>query len=223
MTRISAFFRLALVLAASVSLSAQAVPLNKEPHHKVLLDTLLLRILDITVQPGETTLEHVHENDIATVALGSASTRTRRTGEDWGPQRVRPVGSLDITEYAGNKTSHVVENNDKTPYRLIAVENYRTGTFPMRKTITAAGTTVLKETRAFAAYDVKLDASTPQTEHNHEVPTVAVIISGTITNQGTNGEEPYPVKANWVFIPAAQSHTIVTTSPDTHIVEIEVR
>ena len=80
-----------------------------------------------------------------------------------------------------------------------------------------------KESRGFAVYDVKLDATTPETEHNHDVPTVAVIISGNITNQGSNGEEPYAVKANWLFVPAAQSHTMVTTSPETHIVEIEVR
>src|SRR5205085_11556102 len=101
MTRIPFVFRLIFILTASVVLAAQAVPLNKEPHHKVLLDTLLLRVLEITVPPGETTLEHLHEYDIATVALSDASTRTKRPGEDWGPPRVRPVGSLDLPEYTG--------------------------------------------------------------------------------------------------------------------------
>ncbi len=223
--RIPFFFRLIFILIASVIVSAQAVPLNKEPHHKVLLDTLLLRILDITVPPGETTLDHNHENDIATVALGSASTRTKRPGEDWGAPRIRPVGSLDIVEYTGKPQVHQVENPDKTPYHLIAVENYRTGTWPARKAITAPATTVLKETRSFAAYDVTLNAGAPQTEHAHEVPTVVILISGDITNQGSNGEEPYAVRGagKWVLVPAAQTHAMKVVGAEAHVVEIEVR
>jgi gamma-glutamyltranspeptidase len=38
------------------------------------------------------------------------------------------------------------------------------------------------------------------------VPTVVIVVSGDITNQGSNGEEPYPVRGSgkWVLVPAAQ-------------------
>jgi quercetin dioxygenase-like cupin family protein len=226
MKRIAVLFRTALVLAASAAVASAQVPIEKEPHHKVLLDTLLLRILEITVAPGETTLDHRHEFDIATVALGNASTRTKRPGEDWGAPRIRPVGSADLIEYTGKPAVHQVENIDKTPYHLIAVENYRTGTWPARTAITAPATTLAKETRSFAAYDVKLTADEPATEHAHDVPTVVILVSGEITNQGVNGEEPYPVKGagKWVLVPAAQAHTMEAAgSGDAHVVEVEVR
>ena len=226
MNRIPLFYRVALVFVAGVSVVSAQVPLEKEPHHKVILDTLLLRILEITVPPGVTTLDHRHEYDIATVALGSASTRTKRPGEEWGAPRIRPLASPDLIEYTGKPAVHQVENIDKTPYHLIAVENYRTGTWPARKTITGPATTLAKETRAFAVYDVKLDAANPGTEHAHDLPTVAILVSGEITNQGTNGEEPYPVRgsAKWILIPAAQSHTMaVAGTGAAHVVEVEVR
>ena len=226
MKRIPVLIRVAFVLIAGAVVVSAQVPLEKEPHHKVLLDTLLLRILEITVPPGETTLDHRHEYDIATVALGSASTRTKRPGEDWGAPRIRPLGSPDLVEYTGKPAVHQVENIDKTPYHLIAVENYRTGTWPARKPIAAAATTLTKETRSFAVYDVNLTAAEPTTEHAHEVPTVAVLVSGEITNQGGNGEEPYPVRGSgkWLFIPAAQMHAMnVAGAADAHIVEVEVR
>jgi hypothetical protein len=215
-----------LVLAASVAIASAQVPLEKEPHHKVLLDTLLLRILEINVPPGDTTLDHRHEYDIATVALGNASTRARPAGQDWGAPRVRPVGSADLVEYTGKPAVHQVENPDKTPYRLIAVENYRTGTWPARTAITAPATTLAKEGRSFAVYDVKLTAAEATTEHAHDVPTVVILVSGEITNQGVNGEEPYAVRGagRWVLVPAAQAHTMqVAGSGDAHIVEVEVR
>ena len=226
MKRLSALYRVVLVLIAGVTVVSAQVPIEKEPHHKVLLDTLLLRSLEITVAPGETTLDHRHSFDIATVALGTASTRTKRPGEDWGATRMRPLASPDLVEYTDKPAVHQVENPDKTPYHLIAVENYRTGTRPTRKTITAPATTLVKENRSFAVYDVKLDADNPSTEHAHDLPTVAILVTGDITNQGTNGEEPYPVKGSgkWVLIPAAQSHTMVAAgNGEAHIVEVEVR
>lgn len=226
MKRLSALV-VALGLVAGVAVvSAQVVPVEKEPHHKVMLDTLLFRLLEITVNPGEMTLDHRHEFDIATVALGSASTRTKRPGEDWSAPRVRPVASIDLVEYTGKPAVHQVDNPDKTPYHLIAVENYRAGTWPTRKTSGGAATTLEKENRAFAVYDVKLDAANPRTSHAHDLPTVAILVSGEITNQGTNGEEPYPVRGSgkWVLIPAAQTHEMVVAGAgDAHIVEVEVR
>jgi quercetin dioxygenase-like cupin family protein len=226
MKRISVLFQAALVLIAGAVIVSAQVPLEKEPHHKVLLDTLLLRILEITVPPGAMTLDHRHEFDIATVALGNASTRTKRPAEEWGAPRIRPLGSPDLVEYTGKPTVHMVENIDKTPYHLIAVENYRTGTWPARKAITAPATTLAKETRSFAVYDVNLTAAEPATEHAHDVPAVVILVSGEITNQGTNGEEPYPVRGagKWVLVPAAQTHAMqVAGSGDAHIVEVEVR
>jgi quercetin dioxygenase-like cupin family protein len=226
MKRFPLFLRAALVLVAGVAVVSAQVPLEKEPHHKVMLDTLLLRILEITVAPGEITLDHRHEFDIATVSLGTASTRTKRPGEEWGAPRIRPLASPDLVEYTGKAAVHQVENIDKTPYHLIAVENYRTGTWPERKAITAPATTLARENRSFAVYDVKLDANNPSTEHAHERPTVAILVSGEITNQGTNGEEPYPVRGSgkWVLIPAAQTHSMVVAGTgEAHIVEVEVR
>jgi quercetin dioxygenase-like cupin family protein len=226
MKRIPVLCRVALLLLAGVVVVSAQVPLEKEPHHKVMLDTLLLRILEITVPPGETTLDHRHEYDIATVALGTASTRTKRPGEEWAAPRIRPLGSLDLVEYTGKPVVHMVDNPDKTPYHLIAVENYRSGNWPARKAITAPATTLTRENRSFAVYDVHLTAAEPGTEHAHDVPTVVILVSGEITNQGTNGEEPYPVRGagKWVLVPAAQSHAMqVAGSSDAHIVEIEVR
>lgn len=227
MKRIPVLYRVALVLVAGLTVVSAQVPLEKEPHHKVLLDTLQLRIIEVTVPPGVTTLDHRHEYDIATVALGSASTRTKRPGEEWGAPRIRPLASPDLVEYTGKPAVHQVENIDKTPYRLIAVENYRTGTWPARPPIAAApATTLAKETRSFAVYDVKLDAANPGTEHAHDLPTVAILVSGEITNLGVNGEEPYPMRGSgrFVLIPAAQAHTMaVAGSGAAHVVEIEVR
>ena len=66
------------VLAATAVLSGillgQAVPpANEDPSHKSLLFTAHLRMFDVTVAPGGSTLDHSHDHDLVTVAVGQAT------------------------------------------------------------------------------------------------------------------------------------------------------
>ena len=215
-----------LVAGAAAMLSAQApVPVGKEPHHKTLLDTFVFRILEVTVPPGDTTLDHSHDRDIATIALEEATTRTRGPGEEWSAPRERSRGSTSVTEYTGKPGSHRVETIGKTPYRLIAVENHRQGSWTTPKPLQAPGTTLAQQTRAFTIYDVKLGASTPNTAHVHDVTAVAVLVSGTIENGGSNGEEPakFERPGQWIFIPTGPHEMNILGSGEAHVIEVEVR
>ncbi len=215
-----------LVIGAAAILPAQApVPVGKEPRHKTLLDTFVFRILEVTVPPGDTTLDHSHDRDIATVSLNESSRRGRVPGEDWSAPRERPRGSVEVTEYTGKPGTHRVETVSKTPYHLIAVENHKTGSWTTPKPLKAPGTTLNRETRAFSVYDVKLGPSTPQTAHVHDVTAVAVLVSGTIENGGSNGEEPakFERAGQWIFIPTGPHEMNVFGPGEAHVVEIEVR
>jgi quercetin dioxygenase-like cupin family protein len=214
---------LAVAFSLGVVLSAQ-VPVIKEPHHRVVLDTILLRVLEVSIPAGETTLDHVHDRDIATVALGEATTRTRAGDEAWGEPRTRTPGSVNVTSYTDTPAAHRVENIGTTAYHVVGVENLRAGGWLSTKQVAAPGTTVLRQTRAFIVYDVRLDAATPVSNHPHELPLVAVLLSGTIENQGGNGETParFDQPGRWIFIPGGHNLR-VGPSGTAHLVEIEVR
>src|SRR5262245_10501713 len=160
------------VLAASAVLSGillgQAVPsVNEDLSHKRLLFTAHLRMFDVTVAPGDSTIDHSHDHDLVTVAVGQATLRTRASGGDWsGPRPVAP-GAVDVASYTGTPAVHRIENVGTTPYRAFAIENLRDAKWTTPQLITAPGTTLLEQSRSFAVYEVRLNGSASKTSHVH--------------------------------------------------------
>jgi hypothetical protein len=91
------------------------------------------------------------------------------------------------------------------------------------------------ESRSFRLYDVRLSKETSQTSHTHAVPTVAVLISGTVMSDGPdkqakdNPGAPVGLKqltqpGQWILVPSGDTHHIVRLGVgDARVVEIEVR
>ena len=63
------------ILATTAVVSAQ-VPTNKEPHHRTVFENSQVRILDISIPPGQMTLEHSHDLDIVTVSMSNGWLRS---------------------------------------------------------------------------------------------------------------------------------------------------
>jgi hypothetical protein len=152
-------------------------------------------------------------------------TRARPAGGDWSAPRERAIGTLNVTQYTGMPGAHAIQNTDKIPYRLVAVTNERESGWSTLPAMKAPGTTVSQQTRSFILYDVKLDAATPESDHDHERPTVTVLVSGSLENQGDGGTEPFRVQepGRWIYTPAG-GHTLrMAGGAGVHAVEFEVR
>jgi hypothetical protein len=145
-------------LLVAVMLLVQApVPVEQEPRHKTVHADERLRVLDVTIPFGDTTLEHAHRYDLATVCVECADTQSREPGGDWGPVRTRAVGSAQITRYRDRPGAHTVRTISAGAYHLIAVEN-----------LGAGGFTVVEHTLA---------PNGSLAGHTHAVPTVVVRVS----------------------------------------------
>lgn len=225
------------ILTATAIISAQ-VPLSQEPRHRETFASAQLRILNVTIPPGDTSLDHRHDFDIATVAMsGGASTRQQATGQPWEPARTpRQPGDPNVTEYTGKPSSHRVENIGKIAYQLFAVENLRDAkSWSAAPPVSALATRLATDGRALRIYDVRLATPTSQTTHTHAVPTVAVLINGIVMSEGPDAQAkalaPAPVglkrldsPGQWVLIPRGETHTVVRLgNVDARLMEIEIR
>ena len=223
------------VALASVVLSAQ-VPVNNEPHHRTVYENADFRILDVRVSPGESTADHRHDHDIATVSM-NAGTATRITAGGEAQNRPpRPLADATVTEYTGKASSHKLDNIGAAPYQLFAVENLRDQkAWSTAPAIAALATTLATDGRALRIYDVKLATPTSQTTHTHAVPTVAVLINGIVMSEGPDAQAkalaPAPVglkrldaPGQWLLVPRGETHTVVRLgNVDARLLEIEVR
>jgi quercetin dioxygenase-like cupin family protein len=215
-----------LLLLASVAAAAVAqVPVDKEPHHRVVFENAQLRILDVNLEPRTLTSEHRHDRDIATVSISPADTRTISPGQPWGPVRPRrPAGNVGTTEYTGKPGIHTIENVGDTLYRLIAVENLRDGNWSAGAPLNAPATTLAVESRAFRVYDVRLNDSAVLARHVHPVPVVAVLAAGRVVADSDAAPQRLEQPGRWIVIPQGEFHRLSADGPSAaHVVEIEIR
>jgi quercetin dioxygenase-like cupin family protein len=225
-----------LLLSVSLAVVAAQVPVHKDPSHQVAFENAQLRILSVNVPPGQTTQDHRHEFDTATVAVTSGpATREHAAGAAGTPRPARAAGDVATTDYTGKPASHRVENVGKTAYQLFAVENLKRSGWSTAPAAAGLATKLLRESRTFRLYDVRLGLNNAQSQHTHQVPTIVVLIAGKALSDGPDAQAkanaPAPVglrqldqPGQWILVPAGDTHHVVRLgTTDAHIVEIEVR
>jgi quercetin dioxygenase-like cupin family protein len=214
----SLIFRCAFVWALAGRAAAQ-VPMEQEPHHHLVFENGALAVLEPTILAGETTLEHLHSHDNATVCITGSNMRSQRPRAGWSdPSQACNPGWINVEEYTGKPFSHAVQNAGAGVFHLVAVENLRASGWSTNPPLSALATVLAKETRAFQIYDVKLDNRSPETSHVHGMPTIMVLISGDVTAGKQRLDQP----GRWILIPAGEPHRL-STQREAKMVEIEVR
>ncbi len=229
MMRLVAAPGVAVLCAAAVSvLSAQSapVPANNEPHHRRLLYTNDIRVFDVAIPAGEATADHVHEYDNATLIIGDGALRISRNGQDVSAVVPGARGSVSVTEHTGAPATYRIQNTGTTAYHAIEVENLREdGKWLTLMPLTAPGTSILQQTRAFTIYDEQLKPDMGEVRHVHTWSTIVVLVGGSFENGGIGGEAPVRLTrpGEWLPFPRAQAHTVTAAGGEAHIIEIEAR
>ena len=211
---------------AAALLAQQAVSINSEPHHKRLLYTNDLRFWDVTLPPGQATQPFVHDYDVATVVIGDGTLNIQRNGEALTPPAPNARGSVIVAEHTGAPGTYRIENSGTTEYRAFEIENMHEGNWPAATPLTAPGSSVLKQSRAFTVYDLVLRADAPDVTHDHTGATIIILISGTLQQGGIGGTDPVRIQqvGQWLSIPRLQAHSVsAPAGVDAHAIEIEVR
>ncbi|PWU00160.1 MAG: hypothetical protein C5B51_25815 [Terriglobia bacterium] len=208
-----------LCLAALWSgLAAAQVPLEQEPRHHLEFANESLRIISPQIPPGDTTLEHLHTHDDASICIHGSEMRNKPHDGEWSkPGMVCPPGQAGLTEYTGKPRSHTVQNLGSGVYHLLLVENLRDTGWQNNEPLHIEGTKLVRENRSFRIYETELNGSSTMT-HSHEVATVVVVVSG----EAIAGERQLSQPGRWALVPAGEKHQ-VTAAGSARVVEIEVR
>jgi hypothetical protein len=212
------------------SLGAQApaarVTMNNEPHFERLTYLRHMRVFEARIAPGESTGDYLQDHDVMSIALGDTTFRSRRLGQDWDAPRTRPAWSAEAASHTDTPVTHRIENTGSTPLRMFLVENLRDRGWTTSAALTAAGTTLRQETRAFSVYDVRLDAATPQTNHVHPNPSFVFVVSGVVQVQGGGGESEFRLEQPGRWFPSSgqdQPHTLRLVGNSAHAICVEAR
>ena len=97
------------------------VPVEKEAHHKIVLDNEWVRVLDGQVPPHDTTPSHVHSANSVVIFLSKTNLGIQVTGQQ---PVVTPVAAGDIryVDYGDKPVTHIVWDQGDAMLHFLVVE-----------------------------------------------------------------------------------------------------
>jgi hypothetical protein len=236
-----------------VAQDTKIVPVHEEPRHHLVLDSPIVRVLDIQIPPGDTTLFHTHSNPILYVNMSASRMRNQNLNGEWNapgapgapsapgapapsapgapsaPSAPRVVPSappgrmMSTTSYAERPVTHRVNNIGDSLYRLIGIINPSAGDASNGP---SGGFDLAPEleNQWFRGYRRVVDAQ-PAPAHRHANPVVLVLASGAATVLVGEARLPRALAepGGFAFIDANEAHTLAATAADTQVMEVELR
>lgn len=113
-------FRIFPVIFFTLASSAQ-VPVREEPRHKVALQNAYIRLLDVHIAPGDTSLFHVHEIPSFFIPLSTTATGSQVKGQAGRASRF-PLDSTWYNGFENGPLVHRVWNTDTNVLHVIDLE-----------------------------------------------------------------------------------------------------
>ena len=145
------------LLLYMVKLNAQdTVVVSKEPLHKNVFENQYVRVLDLHIPPGDTTLFHIHELPCVSISLHPVRTGAQTIVDDRGPK----VSSLDrritFEGFYQSRLVHRVWNRDTSVFHWMDVEVLTKGDSTIEAPISVNGFTQVFDAPPVRAYRLVL-------------------------------------------------------------------
>jgi hypothetical protein len=113
-------FLAVLLLLHTAVVSAQ-VQVSKEPLHKKVLENKYIRLLDVWIKPGDTSLFHIHSTPSVFLIFTTTTYAAQEKNKDWTTAKVVPGYSWYRSFYKDTQV-HRVANIDTAVFHVTDVE-----------------------------------------------------------------------------------------------------
>jgi quercetin dioxygenase-like cupin family protein len=199
------------------------VPVEQEPHHHLVLKNDNLLVLRVILQPGESSLYHVHSVDDVAVWLGNTSAAQQLPNEpERAPVEQKP-GNITLRTLRETPFTHRVHNVGKGLFDVLDVEILQRPEHPS----SAVAGPVVGENPSARVYKWALAPGGATPMHTHERPYLIVAATGfnlkmTAPDGQSAAHEIKPGDFHWVTSKVTHSLANAGTG-EGQIVEIELK
>jgi hypothetical protein len=115
----------AMLLLIAITFYSSAViaqvQVSKEPRHKNVLENKYIRLLDVWIKPGDTTLFHIHSTPSVFLQFTSTAVCVQIKGEAWIKAKNKE-GEASYRSFANDTLVHRVGNCDTIPFHVTDIE-----------------------------------------------------------------------------------------------------
>lgn len=109
-----------IILCSASSLLGQ-VPVKEEPRHRPVLQNKYIRILDVWMQPGDTSLYHIHAIPSLFLQLSNTMIGSQIMGQGWVKEKF-VTGKAWFSSFFQDTLVHRVCNLGSTPLHVTDIE-----------------------------------------------------------------------------------------------------
>jgi quercetin dioxygenase-like cupin family protein len=214
--KIKTTFFLAMVLLCSALAEAQ-VQVSKEPRHKPVLQNKYIRLLDVWLQPGDTTLFHIHSTPSVFIELSDAAITAQSKGEDWVKDQ-SVAGKVWYRSFSPDVLIHRVSNLDSVPFHVNDIEIL--STYNPAAKLSLLPFPVLFENDSAVAYQItKLNKE----KISNRGPLIAEAVAGNVIFNNSNGESQEIKAGKFLYIKPGTSFYFSTSKEKIKLVLFEIK
>lgn len=109
------------VMLFSLTTSIAQVQVSKEPRHKKVLENKYIRLLNVWIQPGDTSLFHIHSTPSVFLIFTGATTVSQTKGGNWEKGK-NSAGHSWYRSFFQDTLIHRVGNCDTIPFHVTDIE-----------------------------------------------------------------------------------------------------
>jgi len=214
-----------LSMLGSIALAQQApVPVEQEPHHRVVLKNDSVVVMRVTLAPGESTLYHTHSHDRAAVELSDTTITQQEPGAPEGRKETLKPGDVRASTRGEAPYSHRVKDVGANPFDVIDVELLER---PKQPSAPVAGANVVAENPSARIYKWTLAPGAVSIMHTHARPYL-IVAATTMTLKMTSPDGKsltHEIKAgDFHWVDSKVTHALANEgTTEGQIVEIELK
>jgi hypothetical protein len=215
MTLQGTLFGLVLILKLT-NLSGQ-VPVHEEPRHHILFQNKDIRILNVLIPPGDTSLYHIHTTPSLFIRLTETNTGSQLKGGN--PSNGKSTsGSILFENLAPPHTrTHRVWNADKDTFNVMDIELFFKDTVFDEPPLTMSNLELKVDSNWVRAYGLTMSEGTEFTIKNKNQLMILVSLNVAEMQANQNGKTSIQTfeRGGYIMIKKKQLFSMKNTSEET--------
>jgi len=197
-------FLLVLIIQAFYCSAQTVVPLKDEPRHHNVFENAYVRVLDVRIKPGDTSLFHKHATPSVFIVLHPVKTGSEvKVEEQKATALSSPDPSISFEGFYKSPRIHRVWNEDTAQFHVMDIEILNKGGHAAHAPIQQDGFKLLFDEQPVRAYRLTLQGgSTAQVQRQSPM----LIVGLTDAAQPLNvNKTSIGKEGDFLFIPAGQA------------------
>jgi hypothetical protein len=151
-------YLLLIAMLTSGTMCMSQLPVSKEPMHHNVFENSYLRVLDVHLAPGDTSLFHKHETPSVFIVLNPVKTGSEVIIEDGASTALLKDSAISFESFARSPRIHRVWNADTSEFHVMDVEILNKDHRDIGPTTKSADFRLLFDEQSLRGYRVTLKA-----------------------------------------------------------------